>query len=77
MPTRPFSVDALKSHYQQSFPRSAETYESGRQYFPNGVSQVGRYYSPFPIFIESAIGPTLNTVDGRSIIDFWQGHFAN
>jgi glutamate-1-semialdehyde 2,1-aminomutase len=72
-----FSVESLHSDYQQAFARSHALFCSGRPFFPNGVSQVGRYYRPFPIFIEAAKGAELHTADGKALVDLWQGHFAN
>ena len=72
-----FSVESLHSDYQQAFARSHALFRSGGSYFPNGVSHVGRYYRPFPVFIEAAQGAELHTSDGKPLVDLWQAHFAN
>lgn len=74
---RAVQTEPLHAAYAAAFPRSHDLFRSGARYFPNGVSQYTRFYRPFPIFVESARGAELRTVDGRTLIDFWQGHFAN
>jgi len=67
----------LENEYRKSFKKSFQVYEKGKDYFPNGVPQSGRFFKPFPPYIASARGTTLTTVDGYELIDFWQGHFSN
>lgn len=70
-------ISNLEKEYQQRFSKSKEVFNKGRDYFPNGVSQVGRLLTPFPPFIKQARGPRIKTVDDFELIDFWQGHFCN
>lgn len=71
-----FDVDALVSEFSAQFSERKCVYEKGRHVFPNGVSQYGRFTQPFPVFISSAHGTSLTTVDGLRLVDFWQGHFS-
>lgn len=67
----------IDSEYKKKFAKSNEAYQNGKDFFPNGVAQLGRFTSPFPPFIEKASKSIITTIDGEELIDYWQGHFIN
>jgi glutamate-1-semialdehyde 2,1-aminomutase len=69
--------DQLFKEYENTFIKSKEIFEVNKEYFPNKVSHAGRFYEPFPVFISKGQGSTLTTVEGKKLIDLWQGHFTN
>lgn len=70
-------ISNLEQEYKNHFGRSRELFDKGCSYFPNEISQVGRMFKPFPLFIKQARGSKIKTVEGVELIDFWQGHFCN
>lgn len=70
-------ITDLESKYENSFKKSLQTYNKGKDYFPNGVPQSGRFLKPFPPYIIQARGTTVTTIDGYDLVDYWQGHFSN
>lgn len=69
--------DRLFSEYRSTFNISMEVFEKNKEYFPNRVSHAGRFYEPFPVYISKGQGSTLTTIEGKKLVDFWQGHFTN
>lgn len=67
----------LELKYEKKFRSSKECFNDGKELFPNGVSHLGRFLSPFPPFIKSAHGPKIRTIENEELDDFWQGHFCN
>ena len=55
---------------------SAERAAAARELFPSGVTHDVRYFDPFGIFIERAVGPRKWDVDGNEYIDYVMGHGA-
>jgi glutamate-1-semialdehyde 2,1-aminomutase len=70
-------IQSLEKEYTEKFSKSLGLYLASKDYFVNSVSQPGRHNEPFPVYIKSAKGSSVNTVDGESMLDFWQGHFCN
>jgi glutamate-1-semialdehyde 2,1-aminomutase len=60
--------------FQKRHPRSAELYAQSLQTFPSGVTHDVRYLTPFPIFIDHALGSHKWDVDGHEAIDYILGH---
>lgn len=67
----------LEKEYKARFKSSLKIFNSGKKYFPNKISNVARFFKPFPVCVESAVGSKIITVDKVELIDFWQGHFCN
>jgi glutamate-1-semialdehyde 2,1-aminomutase len=68
--TRP----SLVERYAAAFPRSQKLHEQARGIFPNGVTHDARHLSPFPVYVDRALGAHKWTVEGRELIDYWSGH---
>lgn len=67
----------LTRDYEAQYPRSHEAHQRASQVLVDGISHGARLFSPYPFRITAAQGPSVTDVDGREIIDFWQGHYAN
>jgi glutamate-1-semialdehyde 2,1-aminomutase len=67
----------MAEEYRQRCPRSAELNERARTVMVDGGSHALRLIEPFPPRIAAARGAYVTDEDGHSLLDFWQGHFAN
>lgn len=67
---------SITSEYERLHPKSAELYEQAREVFPDGVTHDTRRFSPFPLYVERALGPRKWDVDGNELIDYVSGHGA-
>ena len=67
---------SLAARYAAQFPLSGKFYEQARDLFPAGVTHDLRYLTPFPIYVDRALGAHKWDVDGHELIDFWSGHGA-
>lgn len=56
--------------------KSRRLYRRARRLIPAGVNSPVRYYSPYPLFIESAKGPRFRTVDGVEFLDYCMAYGA-
>ncbi len=70
------SRSSLAERYAAAYPRSQKMHEQARSIFPNGVTHDLRHMTPFPVYIDRALGSRKWTVEGRELIDFWSGHGA-
>ena len=50
--------------------KSRQLHEEARNYSPLGVQGVGRFYSPFPLYMKKAMGARIWDVDGNEYIDY-------
>jgi glutamate-1-semialdehyde 2,1-aminomutase len=62
--------------YSERHPTSALLYQESIQTFPSGVTHDIRFLTPFPLFIDRAIGSRKWDVDGHEYIDYVMGHGA-
>lgn len=62
--------------YTQKTARSARLARRARELFPNGVTHVGRYLEPYPLFVSRACGSRKWDVDGNEYVDYFGGHGA-
>lgn len=70
-------IEHLYSAYAARFPHSATLDRRARQVMVDGGSHNVRLNRPFPLRITAASGASLIDADGHTLLDFWQGHFAN
>ncbi len=70
-------IEELSREFRARNPRSAALDERARAVMVDGGNHGVRLSHPFPPRIASARGGRVTDVDGHSILDFWQGHFAN
>ena len=62
--------------YAERTPGSARLHERALRNFPSGVTHVGRYLRPHPLFVSRAAGPRKWDVDGNEYVDYFGGHGA-
>jgi len=67
----------LGQEYTALAPQSAALNGKAQQYMVDGGSHSLRLIPPFPPRIAAAHGAWLQDEDGRRLLDFWQGHFAD
>ena len=67
----------LMAEYQQRFPRSRLAQEKAESCLVDGGSHGARQWAPYSFRIRAAHGARVEDIDGHSIVDFWQGHYAN
>lgn len=70
-------MEELAEEYRELSPKSAALQEEALQFLTDGGSNALRTIRPFPPRIAQAKGAWLVDEDGHSILDFWQGHYAN
>ncbi len=57
-------------------PRSRQLYRRASRKIPAGVNSPVRYYPPYPLFVASAKGPRLRTVDDQYLLDYCMAYGA-
>ena len=62
--------------YAARTPRSRLLHERAREALPNGVTHLGRYLEPHPIYVNRAAGSRKWDVDGNEYVDYLGGHGA-
>lgn len=62
--------------YADKTPRSQALHGRAKTLLPNGVTHVGRYLEPHPVYIERAAGSRKWDVDGNEYVDYFGGHGA-
>lgn len=67
----------LAAEYERHSPRSAALQQRALRVMIDGGSHSIRLLKPFPPRIVAAKGSRIEDADGHSILDFWQGHYAN
>ena len=79
MKTRDHSrlVAELSETYAQHAPKCASLNERAKRHLLDGGSHAMRLTQPFPPRMTSARGAWITDEDDNSVLDFWQGHFAN
>ncbi len=59
--------------YRALHPESAVLYERAARVIPGGITHDGRKLSPFPVYVERAVGSHKWDVDGHEYVDYWMG----
>jgi glutamate-1-semialdehyde 2,1-aminomutase len=62
--------------YAEKTPSSARLFDRAACLFPGGVTHVGRYMRPHPLFTSRASGSRKWDVDGNEYVDYFGGHGA-
>src|ERR1700756_1485363 len=74
--TTPLTESKIFRAYAEKTPRSRALHERAKKLLPNGVTHVGRYLEPHPVYIERAAGARKWDVDGNEYVDYFGGHGA-
>ena len=67
----------LEEAYAERNPCSKAAHDDARQVLIDGYSHGARAFKPFPFRIARAQGAHVTDIDGHTIVDLWQGHYAN
>ena len=70
------TTESILDIYRRTHAGSERLYRESLRTFPSGVTHDIRYVSPFPIFVERALGSRKWDVDGNEYIDYVMGHGA-
>ena len=70
------TTDSILDAYRRTHAGSERLYRESLRTFPSGVTHDIRYVSPFPIFVERALGSRKWDVDGNEYVDYVMGHGA-
>ena len=73
MTSATLSTERLTSASTVSTKRSEALWQEARRHAPMGAQGEGKYYSPYPTFIDRARGSRLWDADGNEYIDYWNG----
>jgi glutamate-1-semialdehyde 2,1-aminomutase len=66
----------LTEAYRALTPGSAALAAKAQTLMPSGLSHDSRYFDPYPLYVERAMGPTKWDVDGNRYVDYFGGHGA-
>jgi glutamate-1-semialdehyde 2,1-aminomutase len=69
-------IDNLERNYKKNTKYSNLLYNKSLRFFPGGISHNIRFFTPYPFFVNKAIGKNLFDVDGITYTDYWMGHWA-
>lgn len=72
----PLSQSTILKAYAERTPRSRALHERAKALLSNGVTHVGRYLEPHPLYVERADGARKWDVDGNEYVDYFGGHGA-
>ena len=67
----------LIAAYRKKTSGSRAIFKTAERVMVRGGSHTIRLWKPYPFFADKALGSRVIDVDGRSYIDYWQGHYAN
>jgi len=70
-------IAELEQDYADYAPASRALNDAARRVQVDGGSHAIRLIAPFPPRIRRAHGAWVEDEDGHTVVDFWQGHFAN
>lgn len=74
--TAQFRDSRLLRAYEEKTPGSKALHDRAKTVLPDGVTHVGRYLEPHPVYIERAQGSRKWDVDGNEYVDCLGGHGA-
>jgi glutamate-1-semialdehyde 2,1-aminomutase len=74
--TVPLQASRILRSYSEKTPRSRALHARAEAVLPNGVTHLGRYLEPHPIYVAHAAGSRKWDVDGNEYVDYFGGHGA-
>lgn len=69
-------MSRILAEYERRTAGSLRLHSKASGLFPNGVTHVGRYLEPYPIYVTRAFGARKHDVDGNEYVDYFGGHGA-
>src|SRR5688572_850794 len=76
LPPMTTSRPTIEQEYAAARPKSKALYDRARKAMPSGAAHDGRYFAPFPFYVDRADGARKWDVDGHEYLDCWSGHGA-
>src|ERR1051325_3873597 len=78
MATGPVSISESRilRAFAEKTPGSRALHNRAKALFPDGITHVGRFLDPFPIYVERASGSRKWDVDGNEYVDYVGGEGA-
>lgn len=67
---------AVIADFRNKTPGSARLHAEASRSLPSGIAHDSRVLSPYPIYVERALGPRKWDVDGNEYVDYFGGHGA-
>jgi glutamate-1-semialdehyde 2,1-aminomutase len=74
--TAPLTESKILQAYAAKTGGSQSLHQRAKELLPDGVTHVGRYLDPHPVYIERAAGSRKWDVDGNEYVDYLGGHGA-
>jgi len=74
--SQPAKSSSVLDTYRALHPKSAALAARAQKVIPGGITHDGRHLSPFPVYIDRALGSHKWDVDGHEYVDYWMGHGA-
>ena len=68
------TASQIREAYVKKTPVSAARHAQAVKVFPNGVTHVGRFLKPYPLYVDRAQGSRKWDVDGNEYVDYFGGH---
>ena len=72
----PLTESKILRAYAEKTPGSRALHHRAKALLPDGITHVGRYLEPHPIYVEHAAGSRKWDVDGNEYVDYLGGHGA-
>src|ERR1700674_4641341 len=72
----PLTESKILRTYAEKTPGSGALHNRAKTLLPDGVTHVGRFLEPHPIYVEQAAGSRKWDVDGNEYVDYLGGHGA-
>ncbi len=66
-------VSPSSARYESATGASRDLWSRAERIFPQGVSGQAKFFSPYPVFVESAQGAHVTDVNGRDYVDLLMG----
>jgi glutamate-1-semialdehyde 2,1-aminomutase len=74
--TAPLTESKILNAYAEKTPGSRSLHHRAKALLPDGVTHVGRFLEPHPVYIDRAAGSHKWDVDGNEYVDYLGGHGA-
>ncbi|MBT6093677.1 MAG: aminotransferase class III-fold pyridoxal phosphate-dependent enzyme [Rhodospirillaceae bacterium] len=74
MDSTPFTNSHIVAAFEAKTRISKARHQRGLNLFPSGVVHDSRHMSPYPLYVEHALGSRKWDADGNELIDFYGGH---
>jgi glutamate-1-semialdehyde 2,1-aminomutase len=70
------NMSRILKEYERRTPASRRLHQQAKALLPNGVTHVGRFLEPYPVYVDRAAGARKWDVDGNEYVDYFGGHGA-